>query len=568
MKKLVALFAVLLFGCALWSCEYDDADIWNKVEDLDDRVEKLEEAVKTANTNIAALQKLVDAQQNGISITSVKKIENGYEITFSNGEKAQILNGKDGVDGQNGQNGQDGSTPNISVKKDADGIYYWTINGEWLTDPATGEKIKAQGVDGQDGHNGTDAVAPQLRVNPDTKEWEISTDNGQTWTSTGVKAEGVNGDSFFKSVDTTNPDYVVFTLADGTQFRIAREGEFGVAVEGVASLGFNYGEEKLVKVQFKNVKDYMIAKPDGWKVSLKNGEMKIIAPAQSNADAEKVGEVAIHAVAHNGASKILKINVIIGRVLTFEDEDYKGSGNMLGEKNWSGMIDNPQNNGPILYGPAGGDASGYFLYDEGNTEIMFEIAPSQYGSTQVKFWDGGHAVSNYVEMDLKKGDADHQLSVYYKDPVTGFGGHAGSKNFGIHFGAYMFADTEPASPYIPEFYFVDGMPHVVDHMYVTATTFLANVALNGNAFSSAITPDGFVALEAIGIGEDGETVTGKLTFNIMEHGRLVTDWAKWDLSGLGAVTRVKFNMKSSDVGSYGMNTPAYFAFDDIAVQMF
>lgn len=566
MKKLFTLFAVLLFGCALWSCEYDDDDLWNKVDDLDNRVEKLEEAVKTANTNIDALQKLVEALQNNITITSVKKIENGYQITFSNGETAEILNGKDG---QNGQDGQDGTMPQLSVKKDADGIYYWTIGGEWLTDPETGEKIKAEGVDGQNGQDGQDAVAPQVRINPETKEWEISTDGGQTWTSTGVKAEPEAGNPIFSKVDTTSdPDYVIFTLADGTEFRVAREGEFVVAVEGAVSLGFDYGQTKTVKLVFKGVKDYMIAKPEGWKASLKNGELSITAPAASNADAEKVGEVAIHAVTASGASKILKVGVIIGRVLTFEDEDYKGSGNMLGELNWSAMIDNPQNNGPILYGADGGDADGYFLYDEANTEIMFEMAPSQYGSIEVKFWNGGHAVSNYVETDLAKGDIDHQLSICYKDPVTGFGGHGGSKNFGIHFGMYMFGELEPESPYIPEFYFADGTPRVVDHMYVSATTYLANVALNGNPFASAIGPDGFVAIEAIGIDADGKAVSPRLKFNIMEHGRLVTDWAKWDLSALGKVARIKFNMSSSDSGSYGMNTPAYFAFDDIAVQMF
>ena len=67
-----------------------------------------------------------------------------------------------------------------------------------------------------------------IRINDTTKEWEVSTDNGATWTSTGVSAEGtpgaqgLAGDSFFKSVDTKNAGYVIFTLADGTEFKVNR----------------------------------------------------------------------------------------------------------------------------------------------------------------------------------------------------------------------------------------------------------------------------------------------------------------------------------------------------------
>ena len=589
MKKLFTLFAVLFFGCALWSCEYDDDDLWNKVEDLDNRVESLEDAVKAANTNIDALQKLVEAQTGNLTIKSVEKTANGYKITFSNGEVAEIVNGKDGQNGQNGQdghdgqNGQDGVTPQISVKKDTDGIYYWTINGEWLTDPTSGEKIKAQGVDGQNGENGQDgqngqngqdgkpgqdgkdAVAPQLRINPDSKEWEISVDGGAEWTSTGIKAEGKDGDSFFQNVDTSDPNYVVFTLADGTMLRIACEVEFGMAYKGDDTLVFNYEEVKALTLDMAGVADFMIAKPDGWKVALEGNTLTITAPAESKTSAEKVGDVAVHAVSTQGTSKILKLHVLIGRVLTFEDEDYKGSGNMLGHMDWSSMIDTPQNGGPILYGPSADvDASGYFLWDEGNTELFMTICPGQWDSS-IKFWNGGYAVSNYVDMNLKHGDPDHQLSVYYKDATTGFGGHNGSKNFGIHFGSYMFADYEPTSQYIPEFYFADEVARVIDHMYVNSTTYLALCAMVGNGFAQPITPDGFVSIEATGLDAEGKIV-GKLTFNLMEHGKLVTEWTKWDLSSLGAVVRVKLNMKSSDSGAYGMNTPAYFAFDDVAVR--
>ena len=49
---------------------------------------------------------------------------------------------------------------------------------------------------------------------------------------------------------------------------------------------------------------------------------------------------------------------------------------------------------------------------------------------------------------------------------------------------------------------------------------------------------------------------------------MVTEWTKWDLSPLGKVVKVAFNFSASEdqKGSYGMNCPAYFAYDDVAVR--
>lgn len=128
MKKLFTLLAIALFGVAMWSCSYDDDDLWKAVDDLDSRMEAMEQAMKSANTDIDALQKLVDALQKNVTVTSVIKNNDGYTITFSNGETASITNGKNGID-----------APAISVKKDGDGLYYWTLDGDFIL--VDGEKI-------------------------------------------------------------------------------------------------------------------------------------------------------------------------------------------------------------------------------------------------------------------------------------------------------------------------------------------------------------------------------------------------------------------------------------------
>ena len=50
--------------------------------------------------------------------------------------------------------------------------------------------------------------------------------------------------------------------------------------------------------------------------------------------------------------------------------------------------------------------------------------------------------------------------------------------------------------------------------------------------------------------------------------QIITEWTKWDLSVLGKVVKVEFNLVGSDdmVGDFGLVVPAYFAYDDVAVQ--
>ena len=217
MKKLLA-FAALFAVVALTSCKYDDDDLWNSVHGLENRVAKLEELCKQMNTNIASLQTIVTALQNNVYVTGTTPFmqdgkEIGYTITFSKGNPITIYHGKDG---QDGQDGEDGTTPTIGVKKDTDGVYYWTLNGEFIV--VDGGKIKAEGKDGTNGTNGT---TPQFKIENDY--WFVSYDNGANWTQLGKATgeDGVGGDSMFSGVDyETSTDYVIFTLSNGTQIKL------------------------------------------------------------------------------------------------------------------------------------------------------------------------------------------------------------------------------------------------------------------------------------------------------------------------------------------------------------
>ena len=211
MKKLLA-FAALFAVVALTSCKYDDDDLWNSVHGLENRVAKLEELCKQMNTNISSLQTIVTALQNNVYVTGTTPLmkdgkEIGYTITFSKGNPITIYHGKDG------QDGEDGTTPTIGVKKDTDGVYYWTLNGEFIV--VDGGKIQAEGKDG------TNGTTPQFKIENDY--WFVSYNNGANWTQLGKATgeDGVGGDSMFSGVDyETSTDYVIFTLSNGTQIKL------------------------------------------------------------------------------------------------------------------------------------------------------------------------------------------------------------------------------------------------------------------------------------------------------------------------------------------------------------
>ena len=214
MQKLLPLLmcVLLLLGC---SDKYDDSALRNDLNDLENRVAKLEDLCKQMNTNISSLQTIVTALQNNVYVTGTTPLmkdgkEIGYTITFSKGNPITIYHGKDG------QDGEDGTTPTIGVKKDTDGVYYWTLNGEFIV--VDDGKIQAEGKDGTNGTNGT---TPQFKIENDY--WFVSYDNGTNWTQLGKATgeDGVGSDSMFSGVDyETSTDYIIFTLSNGTQIKL------------------------------------------------------------------------------------------------------------------------------------------------------------------------------------------------------------------------------------------------------------------------------------------------------------------------------------------------------------
>ena len=174
MKRFLNVLPLALAAILAVSC-YDDSKVMERLDNLESRVDSLTAQVGTVET-------LINALESNVYIKAVTEVTGGYEIEFTDGKKITIKNGQNGAD-----------APEISALKDADGIYYWTLDGEWLLD-AEGNKVPA-GM-GQ----------PKLKT--ENGQWYISAD-GQEWALIGPDVACT-----IKNVEIAETA-VTFTLANG-----------------------------------------------------------------------------------------------------------------------------------------------------------------------------------------------------------------------------------------------------------------------------------------------------------------------------------------------------------------
>ena len=283
------------------------------------------------------------------------------------------------------------------------------------------------------------------------------------------------------------------------------------------------------------------------------------------------------------------------RVLTFEDADAKFEPYSLDYagveiNTWSNLIDSPQYGGPLTYGDY--MTTMYTWWDENNTELTHTF-PNNYAYC---FWGGGHAISHYWGEGYSDEDRDKHIAKYYgedyvaenagNDQMLGWfnlqlmipvKAHSGD-NFCVHYG---YKDFFSYVENLPELSFADGEARVIDHMWVTNTNYTLNQLYNGvkseagNTFGGnweGLTESAWMKIIAQGFDDvDADAYAepmSEVEFYLVKGMNVVTDWQKWDLSGLGKVAKVRFNFAYSDEmgGRYGFTIPGYFAYDDVAVR--
>ena len=84
------LILPIVFGCN----KFDDSILWNSINSLNNRVERLETICDKMNTNISSLQSIVQALQTNDAVKSVTTLPDGegYTINFVSGNNTTLKN--------------------------------------------------------------------------------------------------------------------------------------------------------------------------------------------------------------------------------------------------------------------------------------------------------------------------------------------------------------------------------------------------------------------------------------------------------------------------------------------
>lgn len=248
MKRFIYIIPAVIMA---YSCSYyDDSWIQDEFQKQKDAVTKLEAHCRQINENIASLEEVLTLLQNKNLVTSISSMnENGevcgYEIFFQNGNSYKLYfgtdgkngsngkdgaNGTDGIDGTDGMKGADGADgedgvdahkPVISVKQDSDGKWYWTLDGEWLTDE-NGKKIPAIS---------NDDVTPSFKI--ENGYWFLTYNGGKNWKEMGP-ADGIDGDLILSAVR-YDDKFIYLTLSDGTVINLPRLCSLSIELDEVPS---------------------------------------------------------------------------------------------------------------------------------------------------------------------------------------------------------------------------------------------------------------------------------------------------------------------------------------------
>ena len=194
----------------------------------------------------------------------------------------------------------------------------------------------------------------------------------------------------------------------------------------------------------------------------------------------------------------------------------------------------------------GDDKSGGFK----SGEIDFK---NKYNETYFSW--SGFAYSNMT--DTKTAGYDNQYSTFAGS------GASGSKSFGISFGSSIIRFSALAKGCKPK------------GIYISNTTLTALEMKSGSKYSKKFggasgNDKDFFLLQILNYSNGKATDTSKVyladyRFDDNAKDYILDTWKYVDLSKFNYSDSIQFSLSSSDIGQWGMNTPAYFCFDNFTI---
>lgn len=116
--------------------------------------------------------------------------------------------------------------------------------------------------------------------------------------------------------------------------------------------------------------------------------------------------------------------------------------------------------------------------------------------------------------------------------------------------------------------FNSGKSYEAVGVYVNLNSYTYYTVEGGDAYARSFTNGDRLTLTIHGVAADESEKEVVVTTASYDNGDLTINrgWRYVDLSSLGVINELYFTIKSTDTGSYGDNTPAYFCLDKLMVR--
>lgn len=357
MKKTLKFFCLSAIALAAVSC-YDDSGILEKLENLDERLTKVEaklntdvEAINSKIEGLDAAYKLADAgfaesiknltatldaldgEVDGIVSTyttdkatlleAIAELQQADENLAKEDEKVLaalvsvgVTNVSKNAEGDVVITFVDGAsvtiptTPRESLVTvvEVDGVKYWAVIEDGV----------AKSLEVPVGH-----VDVKFQVNEDNCLL-FSVDGGATWQETGAYVaddadslidfyQGETDEMDWETYEFIKEDFYTVVFGGETYYLPIYKVDNSVVTIKSGKTYFTYGESKTIDVAVVDVTSmYVMTKPDGWKAKLDGTKLTVTAPSEANVTAEVAeaeGEVLLHCSTKEGKCKVARLAV-------------------------------------------------------------------------------------------------------------------------------------------------------------------------------------------------------------------------------------------------------------------
>ncbi|MBQ6613223.1 MAG: hypothetical protein IIX19_05820 [Alistipes sp.] len=294
--RTIVMVAVVAFSAV--SCQYDDTDLWNEIENIKQELADLRIQLET---ELNAIKDLVNGQ---VTVTDVKQQNDGSKvITLSDGSKITIYPKGSGV------------PSNIITVVSENGVMYWAMyDGLGTAQPilVNGQKVPVADV------------APTTQIVDGVIE--VSFDGGNTWVKTGYDKSVA--DSIIADIEVVYSDwqtdaegnplalYCKIVMADGSIVNVGMQN--GKLVLPYDMLFVPYGSDMLFSLNVSDVADFMNTNPRGWECDIEHNaklgtmSMRFYAPTYEeieSGEAVAEGVAKLMVVFNNGSSAIASIKL-------------------------------------------------------------------------------------------------------------------------------------------------------------------------------------------------------------------------------------------------------------------